>query len=237
MGTLVDFRAWLRLDLNDPAASGQRFADADLDRAVTRAAADLTQAWPRVTDTEHVVAAASRSVALGGSFAGILEVEEVEIPYGAAGAEATYPPTLVPFKLSADKASVYVFSPEVPAASQRIRIRWTSAHSITAGSTTVPTELDSLVALGAYGFCALAYSTPAADNFRYEDGTTAAQVDDSMIPAEWRARSNGALAAFRGQLRKLAEVRARSGRRWVSWGRREPRPLYPAGAGQVGVEP
>ena len=42
MGNLVDFRAWLRTDLNDLAETSQRFADGDLNRAVARAVAELT---------------------------------------------------------------------------------------------------------------------------------------------------------------------------------------------------
>src|SRR6266542_2334624 len=140
MGTLPDFRTALRLDLNDPAAAAQRFSDSDLDRAITRAAADLTLISPKETDTEHTILA---------------------------------PPRPTPFYLT-------LLVDDVPAANTITRLRWTNPHSITVATTTVPSELDLLIAQGAAGYASLAYSTPSADNFKYDDGATVAAVDDSM---------------------------------------------------------
>jgi hypothetical protein len=237
VGTLSEFRAWLRLDLNDPAGSGQRFADGDLDRSVARAVAELSAAWPKVTDTEHTCAAAGRSLDLsGGAYAGLAGVDEVEVPYGEGGSAARYPPALVPFRLSADRTRLLLLTEAAPAAGQVVRVRWTAAHAVTAGSTTVPAELDALVCLGAGGYAMGAFSTPAADNFRYDDGQTVGAVDDSMVPKEWRARAAAALARFREGLGTLAQARARTGRPWVAWGQRQPAPSWPA-AGAIGAEP
>ncbi len=221
MGTYVQFRGWLRVDLNDPAGAAQRFGDGDLDRAVDRAVAELTGVWPKETDTEHTCGAASRILDLSGApYAGaLLDVSEVEMPYGAAGGEARFPPELVAFQLDAGRTKLRLLSREVPAAGQVVRVRWSSAQAVTASSTTVPVELDALVALGAAGFACLAYSTPAGDNFKYEDGETVGQVDDSMIGPEWRRRGREHLATFRAELGKLGQRRARTGRPWVSWGR------------------
>src|SRR6266508_444549 len=124
MGTLLDFRSWLRLDLNDPAAATQRFSDADLNRAITRAAAELTTASPKLTDTELLLTSASRTIPLpGATFPTLLDVDEIEHPYGLAGAEATNPPSLVPFRLAPDCASVLLLAEDVPAANARLRIR------------------------------------------------------------------------------------------------------------------
>ena len=209
MGTLADFRSWLRLDLNDPASSTQRFSDSDLNRAVSRVVAELSLAWPKVTDSEVVLASASRTVPLpSATFPGLIDVAEVEYPYGAAGTEATHPPTLVPFLVAPDRASLRLLTDDVPAAGARLRVQWTAAHAIGEATTTVPAELDQLLTRGAYGFACLAYGTPAADNFKYEDGATVAGVDDSMIPKAWRERANEALADLRRGLDRLEARRA-----------------------------
>ena len=83
----------------------------------------------------------------------------------------------------------------------------------------MPAEHEALLSLGAYGFAALAYSTPAADNFRYEDGATAALVDDTAIPVEWRRRGEAALAEFRRQLADLAATRVTGTPKRVAWGK------------------
>ncbi len=185
---------------------------------MTRAVAELSLVWPKVTDTEVVLASASRTVALpGGTFPGLLAVDEVEHPYGAAGAEATFPPTLPPFRLAPDRASLVLLVKEMPAAGARVRVRWTSAHAVSEASTTVPAELDATLGLGAAGFAMAAYSTPAADNFKYDDGATVAGVDDSMIPKEWRARAEAALERFRAELARLKRGRTRDTRGAVSW--------------------
>ncbi len=156
MGTLVDFRAWLRVDLNDPVGANQRFADGDLDRAVTRAVAALTEVAPLETDTEHTVVAASRTVSLSGApyVGALLEVCEVEYPYGVGGVQARYPPGMVAFRVSPDRTRLLLLTEEVPAAGSVLRVRWAAAHLVTAGSSTVPVVLDALVALGAAGTCA-----------------------------------------------------------------------------------
>ncbi len=182
--------------------------------------AELSLAWPRVTDTEVVLVSASRSVALpGGTFPGLIDVDEVEHPYGVAGAEATFPPTLPPFRVAPDRASLTMLIEDVPAAGAHVRVRWTSAHAIAEVSTTVPAELDATLTLGAAGFAMTAYSTPAADNFKYDDGATVAGIDDSMIPKEWRGRAQSCLDRFHAELALLKRRRALDSTRTVSWAR------------------
>jgi hypothetical protein len=224
VGTLVDFRGWLRLDLNDPAGSSQRFADGDLDRAVARAVAEYSLAFPRETDTEHTCSASRIQTLPGGTYPGLIGVAEVEQPYGAGG---EYPPRLIPFKLAAGNGSLRLLGRDVPAAGDVIRIRWLRAHVVDAGSSTVGVEYDPLLSLGAAGYACLSYSSPAADNFRYEDGAAVAQVDDSMVPREWRARGALYLGQFRAELGRLRSLRARTGRPWISWGREPAAPRWP----------
>lgn len=237
MGTYVDFRGWLRLDLNDPAGASQRFADGDLDRAVDRARSEFEVALPRETDTEHAAAASRIQTLPGGTYPSLIEVAEVEQPYGAAGATAQHPPRLVPFRLAADRASVRLLGRDVPTAAEVLRIRWTRRHTLDGATTTVPVEYDPLLALGAAGFACLAFSSPAADNFRYEDGQVVGNVDDSMVAPEWRRRGLEYLSEFRLRLAKLREDRARVGRPWISWGRSPLTPEWPVTHDQAGREP
>ncbi len=208
--TLADFRSWLRLDLNDPAGASQRFADADLDRAVARAVADYSLAAPRLQDAQLMTAPGSRELSLA-SLAGLQAVEEVEWPTGC------YPPALVPFWLAPDRQTLTLLVPGAPTEASAARVRWASKHMVDLATSTVPQEHEALVALGAYGYACLSYSTPAADNFRYQDGLAASLVDDTAIPGEWRRRSELALGQFRADLERLRQQRARSGRPWVTW--------------------
>ena len=96
-------------------------------------------------------------------------------------------------------------------------------------------SLDELLLTGAYGFAAWAYSTPAADNFRYQDGAQFAQVDDSMIAPEWRARGEHALTTFRARLADLQRSRVVQGASTVVWSEARPAPRWPRTA--AGREP
>jgi hypothetical protein len=217
--TLSTFRSWLRLDLSDPAGPEQRFADAGLDRAVARALADLTLVAPPEIDTEHTCVAASRTLDLSGApYADqLLDVVEVELPYGSNGDEAAYPPRLVPFQLSPDRTKLTLRSAAVPAAGQVLRLRWAVRHAVSEVTSTVPVAWEAMVAAGAAGYAMLAYSTPSADNFKYDDGMAASGVDDSMIPREWRARAEATLARWSSWLATLRRQRALSGSPWVRW--------------------
>jgi len=225
--TLATFRSWLRLDLNDPAGSAPRFADADLDRAVERAVVDYSRAYPRLRDQTLATTAGSRDVSVA-ALAGLWAVEEVEWPLGQ------YPPALVDWRLSADRQTLTLLVPGAPAGEQ-VRVRWTSKHTVDLSTSTVLEEHEALVALGAAGFACYAYSTPSADNFRYEDGATAALVDDTAIPLEWRRRGDALLQEFRHQLGLLAAARTHGGRNRAVWSERRPAPRYPLTA--EGSEP
>jgi hypothetical protein len=217
--TLANFRAWLRLDLNDPAGGGSRFADADLDRAVERAVADYSRAYPRLRDEVLASVSGSRDVSLA-ALTGLWNVEEVEWPLGQ------YPSALVDWRLSPDRQTLTLLTASAPGGEQ-LRVRWASKQTVDLAGSTVPEEHEALVALGAAGFACLAYSMPAADNFRYEDGATASTVDDTAIPLEWRRRGDALLQEFRHQLALLAAARTHGGRTRVVWSEPRPAPSYP----------
>jgi hypothetical protein len=207
--TLASFRGWLRQDLNDPAGSSQRFADADLERAVERAVVEYSQAAPRLRVQQLVTTVGSREVSLAG-LAGLWLVDEVEWPVGQ------YPPAQPAWRLLADKQTLTLLVPAAPNG-EPVRVTWGSKHTVDAASSTIEEAHETLVARGAYGFACLAYSTPAADNFKYEDGATAGLVDDTPIPLEWRRRAEAALNEFRTAIGRLAIARTRGMRGRVVW--------------------
>lgn len=218
--TLATFRSWLRLDLNDPAGSDQRFSDADLDRALERAVAEYSRAVPRVQDAILTTTVGSRDVSLA-TLSGLWAALEVEWPVGR------YPRQLVPFELSPDRQTLTLRVAAAPAAAESVRVRWTSRHVVDGSTSTIPQEHEAVVSLGAYGLAAVAYSTPTSDNFRYQDGGQSALVDDTMIPREWRERAEAALFEFRDTLGALARNRALASGARVVWSQPRPAPRWP----------
>ena len=232
MATLTTLRADLRLDLNDPTGAQERFADADLDRAIARSLAELSRVLPYVQAATLRTAVGSRRVDLSG-LAGLWDVEAVEWPTGA------HPRRWRRFELAPDKQSVTLLVTAPPVAAEDVLVQWAKSHTLDgldgATSTTMPEECDELLLLGAYGFAAWAYSTPAADNFRYQDGAQFAQVDDSMIAPEWRTRGEHALTNFRARLADLQRSRVVQAASTVVWSEPRPAPRWPRTA--AGREP
>ncbi len=232
MATLTTLRADLRLDLNDPTGAHERFANANLDRAITRALTELSRALPYVQDATLRTVADSRCVDLSG-LTGLWDVEAVEWPTGA------YPRRWRRFELALDKQNVTLLVTTPPSAAEDVLVQWAKGHTLDglngATSTTVPEEFDELLLIGAYGFAVWAYSTPAADNFRYQDGAQFAQVDDSMIAPEWRTRGEQALATFRSRLADLQRSRVVQAASTVVWSEPRPAPRWPRTA--AGREP
>lgn len=232
MATLTTLRADLRLDLNDLSGAQERFGDADLDRAIARALTELSRALPDVQEATLRTTADSRRVDLSG-LAGLWDVEAVEWPTGA------YPRRWRRFELAPDKQSVTLLVTAPPSAAEDVLVQWAKGHTLDgldgATSTTIPEECAELLLLGAYGFAAWAYSTPAADNFRYQDGAQFAQVDDSMIAPEWRERGVYALETFRARLADLQRSRVVQAASTVVWSEPRPAPRWPRTA--AGREP
>jgi len=168
--------------------------------------------------------ARSRSVSLA-SLTALWDVEAVEWPTGV------YPRKWRRFEISPDKQSLTLLLTAPPSAVENVLVRWTKAQAINdlngATATTVPEELEELLLRGTYGFACWAYATPAADNFRYQDGAQFAQVDDSMIAPEWRERGERALAEFRARLSDLQRSRVAQAPGRVVWSEPRPAPRWP----------
>jgi hypothetical protein len=182
---------------------------------------EYSRAYPRLQEQTLATTAGSRDLSLA-ALAGLWTVEAVEWPAGQ------YPARTVEWRLSADRQTLTLLAETAPAGEPAL-VRWGSKHTLDAGTSTIPQEHEPVVALGAGGLACLAYSTPSADNFRYQDGDTAAAVDDSMIPVEWRRRGEAALAEFRQQLTSLARARAIDTPHRVVWSKRRPAPRFPSG--------
>jgi hypothetical protein len=75
-----------------------------------------------------------------------------------------------------------------------------------------------VIALGAYGYACVQYGTPAADNFRFQDGELRDMLDDSMVPAAWFKLGQEALARYREKLEDIRQRRDYQAAAIVQWG-------------------
>ena len=75
-----------------------------------------------------------------------------------------------------------------------------------------------MVALGAYGYACLQYGTPAADNFKFQDGEMRDMLDDTMVPATWLKLAQDALGRYRHGLDSIRQRRDYQTAAILHWG-------------------
>ncbi len=187
MTTLADVRTLVRTDLRDLDARDARWSDAELDRHVARALAELSRALPREAVATLATADGSREVSTS-ALPGFLTLEAVETPIDA------FPPASAPFRVW---AGTITLETPAPPRGERARFRYLAAHTLDAAGSTVPTELEGALASGAAGHAAIARAAHAID--RLGTGEDAA--------ARFRAWGEGRLRAFRETLRERRRAR------------------------------
>ncbi len=176
MTTIVDLRAMLRVELSD--SSALRWADADLDRHLLRAARELSLALPMRRRTELPTTSGDRVLALA-SLADLLRVAAVEYPLAAE------PPELVRFQRRAGELLLLTDEPPTgdPAA-----VYWDALHQLDASGTTLDAAQQEVVLLGAAGYAAQQLALASTDRVN---------LGGSDTPQRFAAEAERRLAAFR----------------------------------------
>lgn len=183
MTTLADVRQLVRTDLRDPAASDARWSDAELDRHIARALAELSGALPREAAATVAMAGGAREIAVS-ALPGFLALEAVELPAGVA----------VPCRVWA--GAIALETPPPPRGG-RARVRYLAAHALDASGSTVPAGLEAALAGGAAGHAAIARAAHAIDRL----GTGEDEAE------RFRVWGEGRLRAFREALRERRRAR------------------------------
>ena len=95
---------------------------------------------------------------------------------------------------------------------------YAAIHQLDAAGSTVLDQDSDVIALGAYGYACLQYGTPAADNFRIQDGEMRDMLDDTMVPGAWCKLGQDALARYRQKLEAIRQRRDYQAAAIVQWG-------------------
>jgi hypothetical protein len=151
---LGDMRARVRIDLHDEDTNEERWSDSTLDRHIARALRELSLAAPRELVATVPTSAGSREISIA-SLADRVAVEAVEYPVDED------PPLFVPFSVWGDTLTLEV--EHRPSAVEDVRVRYTALHVLDAVSSTVPEQLDDLVATGAGAYAALEWASYATN--------------------------------------------------------------------------
>ena len=153
MTTLPDIRDRVRTDLRDLDPSASRWSDAELDRHITRALADLSLAAPLEGTTTVATVAGSRELTTN-VLPEFLELESVELPVDA------FPRRYVPFSVWAETITLNLPSPPK---GEQARLRYLARHTLDEQGSTLPEALDDVLANGAAARAAITYAAFAID--------------------------------------------------------------------------
>ncbi len=193
MTTLTDIRDRVRSDLRDLDPDASRWSDTELDRHITRALADVSLAAPLEAAATVATTPGSRDLTTSG-LPDFLEVEAVELPFDA------FPPRHVAFSVWA--ATITLDLPSPPRG-ERARIRYLARHTLDEQGSTLPEALDEVLATGAAGHAAIAWSAFAIDRLTAGDD----------VAERFRTWGEARLRAFREQLREHGRPRRLRSRR------------------------
>jgi hypothetical protein len=146
MTTLTTIRASVRRDLKDEDSANYRWSDNEIDRAIERAVLDYSLYCPLEQKTAVATVNISPEVNLS-TLSDLIEVVTVEHPIDQVPAQYR------PFRTW---GGVQTFLNGYTGDGTNCYVRWLKKHSIGAGSSTVPTPHEAIIALGASAFAVTA---------------------------------------------------------------------------------
>ena len=151
---LAEMRARVRQDLHDEDANNYRWTDEELDRHIEHAVHELSMAVPLQDKANLTTAAGSRELSIA-SLIDLVTIEAVEYPV------AEYPPRYVRFSLWGETLTLLVEG--TPGAGEEVYVYYGKLHTLNETTSTIPSPLEELVAMGAEGYAAIEWASFATN--------------------------------------------------------------------------
>ena len=143
---LSTMRTLVRRDLKDEDASSYRWQDNEIDRAIGRAVAELSRYVPREMKSTIATTDGSREIDIS-SLTDRVSVDRVEFPVGE---------TPRSFQRFAAYADTITFIGDVEGDGEDCYVFWSKVHTLDGSTSTIPTHLEDVLALGAEAYAVLA---------------------------------------------------------------------------------
>jgi hypothetical protein len=191
---LTDMRAIVRRDLHDEDASNYRWTNDEINRHITHAVKDYSEAVPHEQKATKATTTGSREIDIA-TLTGRVMVEAVEYPVGK------FPKRYQLFSLWGD--TVTLLGSDIPDGSNAY-IYYGKLHILDASGSTIPAWHEDLVAAGACGYAALEWAVFAINRVN---------VGGSPVPGELSRWGKEKLDFFQRELKRLGRknrVRAKS---------------------------
>lgn len=151
---LTEMRARVRQDLHDEDANNYRWTDDELDRHIEHAVRELSLAVPLEAKATPTTTAGSRELSIA-SLTDLVAIEAVEYPVGE------YPPRYVRFSLWGETLTLLIES--TPGDGEEVYVYYGKLHTLDETTSTIPSPLEELVAIGAEGYAAIEWASFATN--------------------------------------------------------------------------
>jgi len=191
---LSDMRTIVRRDLKDEDANNYRWSNDELDRHITHAVKEFSEAIPREQKATIATTSGSREISIS-SLSDRIMVEAVEYPADK------FPKRYQRLALWGD--TLTLLGDEVPDGSNAY-VYYGKLHTLDAASSTIPAVYEDLIAAGAEGYAAVEWAAYAINRVNVGGDTT---------PHEFLNWGKERLQFFRDELKRLSRrnrVRVRS---------------------------
>jgi len=177
---LSDMRTLVRRDLKDEDNSNYRWQDNEIDRAIARAVAELSRYVPREMKATIATTNGSREIALT-TLTDRVSVDRVEFPVGET------PRSFQRFTVYSETITLIG---DVGGNGTNAYIYWGKVHTLDGSTSTIPSYLEDVLALGAAAYAVLAQSQLRTDTagFGGERADTDYQSWGTVMLKEFKAQ-------------------------------------------------
>jgi len=148
---LTEMRARVREDLQDEDDANYRWTNDQVDGAIERVVQEFSTAKPIQQQDDIATVESSRDIDIS-SLSGLIGVESVEFPIGEN------PSYYQKFRIWQDTIQMADEGDGDDA-----RVRWYKEHTLDAESSTIPTQFEEIIVLGATGYLATSASVYTVD--------------------------------------------------------------------------
>jgi len=148
---IATMRARVREDLQDEDEANYRWTNDQVDGAIERVVREFSLAKPIQQQDDIATTESSRDIDVS-SLSGLIGVESVEFPIGEN------PSYYQKFRIWQDTVQMADEGDGTDA-----RVRWYKEHTLDAESSTIPTQFEEIIVLGATGYLAASASVYTVD--------------------------------------------------------------------------
>jgi hypothetical protein len=185
---LSDMRTLVRRDLKDEDASNYRWQDNEIDRAIGRAVVELSRYVPREMKSTVATVAGSREIDIS-SLTDRVSVDKIEFPADE------HPRSFQRFSVYQDTLTLIG---DVEGDGEDCYVYWGKVHTLDGSTSTIPTYLEDVLALGAEAYAVLAQTQYRID----VAGHGGEQAD-----RDYQSWGNTMLKEFTRQLKRFGKGR------------------------------